>query len=590
MQDQSSRLERNRAPLTLPSAAVAVLLAAALSLPAPGSAAVQADGASKPDPAASDIENGIRLFRSKDAAGAKVQFNAAVKLNPQSADARTWRGIAENQLQQYREAAQDFQAALRIDPGELSAHYNLALTFIRLEETDKAIAELRTVTTAHPGVVEPEYNLAILLEAKKAIAEAAEHLQAAYQTDPSDIGVAQHLLVDFLVLGKKNQAQPIFDQIQSSSSPEKRRQIATALIEAEQFQPAMLLLEDSADQTARTHESDLLVARAYIGAQEYEKAISLLQPKEPADKTGQSAYLLGLAYSGKGAADAARGAFERAVNADPRNGPALYHLGLIESGVPDEQASAARHLRAAIRLEPRNPVYTLALGRILLQQDHAQDAIGVLQSAQLEGPIAGERDLLLGIAQVSAKSASQAMPTLERSVAEDPSLPLSHNILGFCYFQQGDYAKGAEAYSRASDMRPGVGIFAHDAAIAFERSNQSDKALIYASRAVALAGATGDDHYLIGKLLAKAGHKDEAIGELKEAVALSPDIDAPYYLLARTYMQKGDATQANEWNAKLIALKQQHDRAYAASKNSKPVTSSTLLKGAPMTSSEADLP
>jgi tetratricopeptide (TPR) repeat protein len=139
-------------------------------------------------------------------------------------------------------------------------------------------------------------------------------------------------------------------------------------------------------------------------------------------------------------------------------------------------------------------------------------------------------------------------------------------------------------------MRPEIGIFAHNAAIAFERSNQSDKALVYASRAVALPGATGDDHYLIGKLLAKAGRKDEAIGELKEAVVLSPELDASYYLLARTYMQKGDTAQATEWNAKLTALKQQHDRAYAAGKNNKPVTSSTLLDGAPMASAETDLP
>jgi tetratricopeptide (TPR) repeat protein len=347
------------------------------------------------------------------------------------------------------------------------------------------------------------------------------------------------------------------------------------------------LLEDSPEPTP---ESDLLLARAYIGAQEFGKAISLVQPREATDRTGQSAYLLGLAYSGTGVVDEAQSAFEHAVNADPRDTPALYHLALIESKVPEQRANAVRHLREAIRLEPRNPVYTLALGRILLQQDHAQEAVGLLEGARSEGPEAAERDLLLGIAQISTGSASQALPTLERSVAENPSLPLSHNILGFCYFQGGDYAKGAEAYSRASDMRPEIGIFAHNAAIAFERSNQSDKALVYASRAVALPGATGDDHYLIGKLLAKAGRKDEAIGELKEAVVLSPELDASYYLLARTYMQKGDTAQATEWNAKLTALKQQHDRAYAAGKNNKPVTSSTLLDGAPMASAETDLP
>jgi tetratricopeptide (TPR) repeat protein len=185
---------------------------------------------------------------------------------------------------------------------------------------------------------------------------------------------------------------------------------------------------------------------------------------------------------------------------------------------------------------------------------------------------------------------NDATPILERAVAEDPSLPLSHNILGFCYFYQGDYARAAQAYQKASDMRPDVKIFAHDAAIAFERSNNSDQALTYAMRAATLPSAGGEDHALVGKLLAKAGRKDDAIRELKQAAAMSPDIDEPYYLLAHTYMQMGDVAQATQWNAKLTELKQKHDRAYAARKNSTSVTSSTLLKGAPMNSSETDAP
>src|ERR1700723_1005752 len=67
-----------------------------------------------------DIENGIQLFRNHDAAGAKLKFSAAVKENPHSADALTWRGIAENQLKEYSEAVRDFEAALHINADEMS--------------------------------------------------------------------------------------------------------------------------------------------------------------------------------------------------------------------------------------------------------------------------------------------------------------------------------------------------------------------------------------------------------------------------------------------------------------------------------------
>jgi tetratricopeptide (TPR) repeat protein len=568
---------------------MAMLLA--LATLAPAHAASQAADGVSPDRASASIASGIELYRNKDAAAAKLKFSAAIRANPHSADALTWRGIAENQLKQYAEAVKDFQAALRLDPNETSAHYNLALSLIRLNQTDAAIDELKIVTTAHPGVVEPEYNLAVLLEAKKATAEAVEHLQAARQTDPNDTGIARHLVFDLLALDRANEAQPILeqlrDQLRSANSSEIARQIGAELVEAGHFQQAVLLLE-GADPTNR--EGRLLLARAYIGAADYDQAIALLTPQRTVDETGECAYLLGLAYSAAGDAPEAEKAFNEAVQTNPRNAQALYHLGMLQADVPERQAQALHCLREATLLEPGNAAYAFALGRLLLQEDQAAEALAALQRIHPAGREAAERDLLLGIAQTSTGAAAQAIPTLERAIAADPSLALSYNILGFCYFNQGDFAKAAKAYRQASDLRPEIGLFAHDAAIALDRSNDTANALVYAQRAVSLPNADGDDHYLIGKLLAKQNHKEEAIPELKVAVQLSPDLDAAYYALARAYMQTGDMAQATEWNARLNELKQKHDRTYAAETKSKQVRSSTLLRGAPMSGAESEGP
>jgi tetratricopeptide (TPR) repeat protein len=162
-------------------------------------------------------------------------------------------------------------------------------------------------------------------------------------------------------------------------------------------------------------------------------------------------------------------------------------------------------------------------------------------------------------------------------------------MLGFCYFVQGDLAKAGASYKQASDLSPQTRIFAHGAAVAFDRSSAPDEAMFYAVRAVTLSGADAEDHYLVGKLFAKAGRREDAIRELNEAFALNPDLDGVYYLLGRTYMQMGDTAKATEWFARLKELKQKHERAYAESKKiAKPVASSTLLQGAPMASSETE--
>ena len=199
-------------------------------------------------PADAYIGRGIQLMRGGQFAAAKVQFTAAVRADQKSADALTWRGICENQLKEYREASQDFEAALRIDPTALPAHYNLALSLIRLGQTDAAVRELETVVEANRDAVDAQYNLAILLEAKRSIAQAAEHLNAAYQVQPDDLGIAQHLLIDDLALGKSTAAQPILQHLQSESTPAQAQlQVGTALLEAAHFSAAAALIEQAPD-------------------------------------------------------------------------------------------------------------------------------------------------------------------------------------------------------------------------------------------------------------------------------------------------------------------------------------------------------
>lgn len=569
-------------------------LAAGLCLLASGAALPQTG---TPDAARVEIDRGIALFRASNFAAAKVKFTAAIATDPRSADALTWRGIAENQLKQYTEAARDLRAALRLDPGETSAHYNLALSLIRLGQTDAAIEQLLTVTTAHPGFVEPEFNLAILLEGKNSLPEAVEHLQAAFATQPNDPGVAQHLLADLLTLGRADDARALLERLPPASSAQTEQAAGAALIEARQFQAAIVPLEAAQSRAPETPGLELLLARAYIGAEECSKAAALLTDSAtaPTDTAGEAAYLLGLAYSCTGATSEARDAFAAALHANPNNGAALYHLGLIESAVAAERPAAIRHLRAAARIEPANPAYAVVLGRLLLAQDQTREAMLLLERIHPPGPEAAERDLLLGVAQISLGSTKLALPTLARAAAEGPSLPLPQNILGFCYFQQGDYARAAESYARASDLRPESARFAHDAAVAFERANDFDRAMVYATRAVALPEASADDHYLVGKLLARTGRREEAIRELQHSVALDPNQDAACYLLARTYMQLGYTAQAETWNARFRDLKQKQSRDYAERKGGeqKPVSavpSSTLLGGAPALQTQQEVP
>lgn len=549
--------------------------------------ALQAGAADTADPAAPDVASGLKLMQRRDYSAAKLEFSLAMKANPRSADALTWRGIAENEMKQFHEAERDFDTALRIRPNSIPAHYNLALSLMRLGESDRAMGELREVVKLEPEAPEPAYNLAILLEEKHATAEAIEYLEVAYKGAPEDTAVMQHLTIDLLSTGREQDARPVLEQIRNIHSPEVLRQVSTALLEVGFGREAIPLLESARAQSPANTEPDTLLARAYLVAQEDSKAIRLLSETATPDSSGEAAYLLGLAYLDTGATLDAKNAFERTLHVSPRNSTALYHLGLLESAEPAEVTSAVMHLRDAVKEDPQNPRFGIALARVLLQQNDAHGAMQQLERIHSGGQQQGERDLLLGIAQIIVSGPAQAIASLERAVAENPALALSHNMLGFCYFTKGDMMKAAIAYGRASDLSPKTRLFAHSAAVAYDRANDPESATVYAARAVLLPETKAEDHELYGKLLAKAGQKEDAIGQLKEAIALNPNLEEPYYLLGRTYLQEGDSAHAGEWMDKLKELKQSHRPSEESGKKSaRPMTSSTLLQGAPSASSD----
>jgi tetratricopeptide (TPR) repeat protein len=539
------------------------------------SSALQDVPAPAQGPGSAEIQAGIASLQHNEAAAAKLRFGAALRADPRSVDALVWRGIAENQLKEFGAAAQDFNTALGIDPNRLPAHYNLALSLIRLGKTDRAIDELRIVVKAQPGLLEPEYNLAILLEQQHQLNEAIDHLAAAHRTRPDDIS-------DLNATGRKDEALPLLNVLLASTSADTRKTLGTELLKAGDYSAASILFESVLRESPANREVELLLAWAYIGAQDDSKAIDLLKPEEATDSSGESAYLLGFAYEAAGAIEDAKSAFETALQHDPHNGRAAYHLGVIESSSPEQLPSAVGYLRKAVSLEPANPAYGIALAKCLLEQNSAGEALRVLQRIRVEGPEAGERDLLLGISEITLRGPVSAAPTVERSVQEDPSLALSHNILGFCYLAQGKTAKAAVAYGKASDLNPASRIFAHSAAIAFDRANDPDHAYVYAQRAAALPNAVADDHSLLGRLLAKAGKPQEAIQELNQAVAANPNSEETYYTLARCYSQIGDNTHANFWVSKLKELQKRTDevRATAHASGNTP-TPSALLQGAP---------
>lgn len=433
-----------------------------------------------------------------------------------------------------------------------------------------------SVPHAHP-------NLCLLLERKHDAAGAITHLTAAYQTKQDDSGVVQHLALDLVAVGRLDEAETLLAHMPQDVPSAVLRQLSRALLEKGDDQQAIPLLERLHNEDP-SREIDERLASALIGVHEDARALELLQPKEASGHDGETDYLIGLAQADRGATHEAITAFTESIQANPHNSRAFHQLALIEAAEPQTIADAGVHLRAALRLEPVNADYALALGRVFLEENDAAKALPVLREIQAAGTRAGERDLLLGIAQIIVSGPLRAIAALQSAVTEAPAVPLSYDMLGFCYFSQGEMPRAAAAYARASDLAPTTTIFARSAAIAFEHSGNTDRALAFARRAAGSVDARAMDHEILGRLLAQAGRPAEAIKELTMAISADPDLEPALFLLGRTLMQTGDQVQAMIWFGRLQELKSKQQAGLAARGKTNPTVlhSSILLRGAPV--------
>ena len=234
--------------------------------------------------AATHIQQGSALLKGGQTEDALVEFQAAVAVDPASAQALTWVGITQNQLGHFRDAASAFQAALKIDPSSQAAHYNLGLSLARLGENKDAIREMRKVVKASPAMIDAQYNLAVLLEDEGDYKEAVSLLKAALRQRSDDEDIAIHLVNDDFKSGADHEAvQLAQNSFLHDSDGKAAARLGAILVKNGHFSEAVPMLESAVRNQAPSLELTTLLGRAYVGAHSSDKAIELLQPVAESD-------------------------------------------------------------------------------------------------------------------------------------------------------------------------------------------------------------------------------------------------------------------------------------------------------------------
>jgi len=131
------------------------------------------------------INLGDDLLKMGRPADAMRQFQAALQIHPNSAQAHNNLGSILAQRNEADEAVAHFQKALQIQPANWLAHGNLArVLFYQLGRADEAMAQCQQALEIRPGFAQAHLTLGDILLQKGQDAGALTHYQKALQIEP----------------------------------------------------------------------------------------------------------------------------------------------------------------------------------------------------------------------------------------------------------------------------------------------------------------------------------------------------------------------------------------------------------------------
>jgi tetratricopeptide (TPR) repeat protein len=145
------------------------------------------------------------------------------------------------------------------------------------------------------------------------------------------------------------------------------------------------------------------------------------------------------------------------VRLDPSLAP--FHAGIGALLIGRNPEEAIDEFRAAIHLEPKNPAYYNALGRVLSDAMGQIDAaIAAFQDALKLAPGMAQAQRGLEAAQASKAKAASVAEILRQKARQSAQDPQVHYNLGVAEARAGNVAASSKAFEQAARLNPGLGV------------------------------------------------------------------------------------------------------------------------------------
>lgn len=484
-------------------------------------------------------------------------FNAAIDIDDENADAYLGRGRVLRARGRHEEAVKEWSRALSLDPDLLTARYNAACALYELGKPDEAISQVTKALRSNPRFHLPFHLLGVIFAERGDTARAIKAYSKAIRLAPDFSAPYLGRALVYHKLGKPQLAQKDFDEsvrlaggdyapyynrgeffLRTGKKEAALEDLKAALARgvthppaaeaigrrlqgaglqteaAAAFTQALAAAEGHPDPAMREPREGLLLARA----ESYEALKRLGEAQKDLDLavkiSSQSApawTARGQLYDKRGQSDRAFADLSRALEYAPAHAPALLARGNVHAKLK-RYREALKDFGAALEADA-----TLA---------DAYNNRGVI-----EATIVGEFD--------------QAVEDLELAVALKPESAGFHLNLGVARLRRGDYWKSVAALDKALALKaPAVRVL-EQRAEAYYSLGDVEKASEDIQEAIKLEPKSSALYAALGSFSLRSRLYPKAIKELDYAIRLDSRNDLAYLYRGLAYGGIGDYARAS---------------------------------------------
>ena len=238
----------------------------------------------------------------------------------------------------------------------------------------------------------------------------------------------------------------------------------------------------------------------------------------------------------------------------PEQAEKLRALGYVasDSAKLGEKSGATTGTDPKSKIEVANLLHDAMFD---IEDGRYEQAIPRLERVLAEQPAMPVAEMQLGIAESRLRNYEKALPPLQKAVQLIPDSGMGHYELGLALFETGDWKSAAPQFEAAVARAPRWADAHFSLAAVYARIDRVPEAMTELDTALSL----NPDHYranlLRGRILSLQKDPDQALPNLERAAQVQPDSIEAHLFLGDCYAQLGRQGEAKREHAEAERLK-----------------------------------